>query len=193
MTTRISFSLVHCFGLITLAAVWTAVYKLDSEAERMYYALKNFRDFAPVLLIENRDRLNVLAERMEWSNERAWQVYAPANQRIVLHAENLESSATKEIALPAGRTRIMLRTAMYTKSNQTEQDAVLYIDDVRHLLSHQVVKYGNPWRVPRGQRRAELTVQPPNEELLLIEPRDERVEVREVPWRISLRTVRSEE
>ncbi|HBE69745.1 MAG TPA: hypothetical protein DDW52_16490 [Planctomycetaceae bacterium] len=188
MKARIRFNLTHCFALIALAAIWTAVYKFNSEATRMAYELESFREFAPVLLVDKKDKLNVLTEVEDWTSERAWQVYVPEHSSVVVRAINTETSVTSDFPLFDGRSRIVLRTVYPDRRNgpQMEEEVLLYVNRVRHILSSRKVAFKDRYKVPTVLPQiTNPYVQSPAREFILHDPSTEG-DVLRFPWKLSL-------
>lgn len=188
----IRFGLIHCFALVALAAVWSAVYKLKSDSRRIRTELESYQEFAPVLLIDNVENLNVLAEQQEWQNEIAWQVYVPRNSSVVLRATKTRQEAAgssenevKEIHLQPGRNRIVFRHSfpMLMKSGATFfEDVLLTINEDEIVLSHREFEAPVRERIPQRNLNRQVFERAPTEELTLMEPLREQ----DLQWKIWL-------
>lgn len=185
----IRFGIIHCFALIALAAVWSAVYKLKLDARRIRTELESYQDYAPVLLFDNANNLHVLAEQQEWHNEIAWQVYVPRNSSIVLRVTNTSQEAEgsneneiKEFQLQPGRNRIVLCNSfpMLRQLGATHfEDLLLTINEDQSVLSHREIDSPVQGWFPREKNR-KVFEQAPTEELVLLEP------LRDLHWKVWL-------
>lgn len=141
---RLQFRLGHCLLLMTLLAVWLADYKLRSETARMRDALKSYSAIASFLVVEDRNKLQVLEEPQIWNHEQVWQVYVPQPTPLELlcvqRRGQAQGSAADDFRTPLapGRHRIVFRHEIPQKRRTgvpAFAGVYLIVDEQEHELS----------------------------------------------------------
>lgn len=194
---KLRISLVQCFGLVTLFAIWPAVYKLKVESRRMRTELESYSAFYPVLIIDDFTKLNVLEEAEDWNHEIAWQIYVPTSNAYLLRVArekrvplSLEGQRF-HVKLPPGRHRIVFRHFVpmrFKAGGEVPEHVYLVVDDEEFVLSRRAVTSStvSRKRIPRKNLNGQFYEQSPLEPLMLLAPMRDS----DLPWSLTLEPAR---